>query len=190
MTTLLSPLMRRLLALSILAAVVVLCWSLVVRPVIALSSDRAAEIEADTEQLDHLQLVIAHRPELERRANALHAQFAAAGGFWAGVSPAAIAASVQDRLRQAVTDSGGRVKSTSGVSETTEHGFRKLTVRFSIEGTLDTVQKTLAAVETATPALFVDSLKLAPQGRDADAETPPMLDLDLDVAGYMKAPPS
>lgn len=187
MTTVLSPLVRRLLALSILAAVVLLCWSLVIRPVIALSRDRAADIAAAAAQLDHLQLLIAHRPELERRANALRAQFAADGGFWTGLSAEAIAANVQDRLRQAVTDSGGRVKSTSGVNETTEHGFRRLTVRFSIEGTLDTVQKTLAAVETAMPALFVDSLKLAPQGREADADTPPMLDLDLDVVGYMKA---
>jgi hypothetical protein len=67
-----------------------------------------------------------------------------------------------------------------------ERGFLKLTVRFSIQGTLDTVQQTLAAIATTNPALFVDSYTItAPESAGPAADAPPMLNLELDVAGYM-----
>ncbi|HEY1300532.1 MAG TPA: GspMb/PilO family protein, partial [Stellaceae bacterium] len=65
--------------------------------------------------------------------------------------------------------------------------FRKIAVQFSVEGTLDTLQKTLAAVETKTPALFVDGFTVAAAENGAGRDHPPMLDFDLNVAGYMPA---
>jgi hypothetical protein len=138
-----------------------------------------------SEQLDRLEAVIARKPELERQVESLQAQLAAVGGVWDGTSPAAIAAGIQDRLRAAVIGSGGRVKSTSEANEPAEHGFRKITVRFGIEGTIETVQQTLAAVLTTAPALFVDGFTIASAANDPGRERPPVLNLDLNVAGYV-----
>jgi general secretion pathway protein M len=117
-------------------------------------------------------------------------QLAAVGGFWNAASPAAIAAAVQDRLHEAVGGGGGQITSTSEAHEGAEYGFRKITVHFSIEGTLDMMVKTLAAIETSRPALFADNLTVAAQENAAERKGPPILDLDLDVSGYSAAPGS
>jgi Type II secretion system (T2SS), protein M subtype b len=185
-----SPPFRRTLALAILALVCLFAWSLLIEPLIDLSRDRQSDIRALSEQLDRLEAVIARKPELELRAGSLQAQLAAAGGFWDGASPAAIAAGIQDRLRTAVSGSGGRVKSTSEGNEAADHGFRKVTVRFGIEGTIETVQQTLSAVTAAAPALFVDGFTVTAPTNEAMRDHPPVLNLDLNVAGYMRGSPS
>ena len=186
MTWSLSSPIRRTLALGILALLCLSVWSLVIGPLIDLSRDRRSDIAALTEQLGRFDAVVARKPELERQAASLQAQLAAAGGFWDGASPAAIAAGIQDRLRAAV-GGGGRVKSTSEANETAEHGFRKVTVRFGIEGTIETVQQTLGAVAAAAPALFVDGFMITGPANETARERPPVLNLDLNVAGYMRA---
>jgi Type II secretion system (T2SS), protein M subtype b len=190
MTWSFSPPVRRALAPAILALICLFAWSLLIGPLIDLSSDRQNDIRALSEQLEHLEALIARKPELERQAGSLHAQLAAAGGFWDGTSPAAIAAGIQDRLRSAVTGSGGRVKSTSEANESAEHGFRKVTVRFGIEGTIETLQQTLAAVATTSPTLLVDGFTVAAPANEAMRDLPPVLNIDLNVAGYMQAPKS
>ena len=190
MTGILSPPIRRALALAILALLCLSVWSLAIGPLIDLSRDRQSDIAALTEQFDRLEAVAARKPALEQQAGSLQAQLAAVGGFWDGASPAAIAAGIQDRLRAAVVGSGGRVKSTSEATEAAEHGFRKVTVRFGIEGTIETVQQTLTAVATAAPALFVDGFIIVGPGNETVRDRPPVLNLDLNVAGYMRAPRS
>ena len=190
MTWSLSPPVRRGLALAILALVCLFAWSLLIGPLINLSRDRQGDIRALSEQLGRLEAISARKPELERQAGSLQARLAAAGGFWDGASPAAIAAAIQDRLRAAVVGSGGRVKSTSEVNEAAEHGSRKVTVRFGIEGTIETVQKTLGAVAAAAPALFVEGFTVTAPANEIARDHPPVLNLDLNVAGYMQAPKS
>ena len=190
MTWTLSRPVRRALALAILALIGLFAWSLVIGPLIDLSRDRQSDILALTEQLDRLEAVITSKPELERQAGSLQAQLGTAGGFWDGASPAAIAAGIQDRLRAAVVGGGGRVKSTSEGNEAAEHGFRKVTVRFGIEGTIETMQQTLAAVATTSPALFVDGFTVAGAANEGARDRPPVLNLDLNIAGYMRAPRS
>jgi hypothetical protein len=185
-----APSIRSVLALSILLCLILLGWGLVVSPLIEMPRDRQAGIAALADELDRLRTIAALRPELARRAASLQAQFAAEGGLWAGASTAAIAARVQDRLRQVVSSSGGRVKSTSEAKEGTASTFRQVTIRFSIEGTLDTVQKTFAAIEASRPALFVDGLTIVAPMNAMARDKPPTLNLDLDVTGYMAAPRS
>ena len=101
-----------------------------------------------------------------------------------------MAAGVQAQLRQVVTGSGGRVKSMSDAKESTGADFHQVTIRFSIEGTLDTVQRTLAAIDASKPALFVDGLTIAAPANVMPRDRAPSLNLDLDVTGYMQAPRS
>jgi hypothetical protein len=186
MTWSLSPPIRRVLALAILGLVCLFAWSLAIGPLIDLSHDRQSDIAALREQLDRLEAVVIRKPELERQAGSLQTQLAAVGGFWDGTSPAAIAAGIQDRLRAAVVDGGGRVKSTSEANEAAEHGFPRVTVRFGIEGTIETVQKTLGAIAAGAPALFVEGFTITAPANETARDYAPVLDLDLNVAGYMR----
>jgi hypothetical protein len=185
-----APPIRRVLALAILLCLFLFAWGLVVSPLIGLPRDRQAAIDALFEELDRLQSMTARKQGLEQRLTALQAQLAAEGGFWSGASAAAMAAGVQAQLRQVVTGSGGRVKSMSDAKESTGADFHQVTIRFSIEGTLDTVQRTLAAIDASKPALFVDGLTIAAPANVMPRDRPPSLNLDLDVTGYMQAPRS
>lgn len=184
----LSPLLRRAFAIGILVGVIVLVWSLLVWPLLDLSLSRRADIDQMTDEAGRLEAMVDRQSTLSRRDLALQHQLSAAGGFWRGPSGAAVAAVIQDRLREAVVAGGGRVKSTSFLHEANERGFRKIAVQFSIEGTLDTLEKTLAAVEAKAPALFVDGFTVEAAEAQAPRDRPPTLDFDLDVAGYMRGP--
>ncbi len=185
----LSPSLRRCLALAILLGLVVAAWSLLVAPLMAMAELRAAGIAEATEQLAHLQALIARQPDLQRRAQEAGRQFAAGGGLWPGPSAAMTAAGMLDRLRQAVTDSGGQLRTSSEPAETAEHGMRRVALHFSIEGPLATVLGTLASVEATRPALFVDALKIAAPQFEVSPDTEPRFVLELDVSGYSEATP-
>jgi len=177
--------LRRALALAILLALLAAGWTLIAEPLIGLSRDRREDIAALQDQLAGLRAILARQPDLERRAAAGDDALAAQGGLWTGATAAEVAASMQARLRDAAAGSAGRLRSTALVSEANEHGFHRVTVHVSIEGTLETLQATLAAVEAARPAMFVESMAIhatATGGYDR----PPGLATELDVSGYMR----
>jgi hypothetical protein len=178
--------LRRALALALLLSVMVLGWTLAIQPLIDVSRDRREEIAALSDQLAQLTTIIGRRPELQRRAASDESALDAEGGLWTEGSAAEVAAGMQDRLRKVVAGSNGRLRSTAVVSEALEHGFHRVTVHFAIEGVLETVQATLAAVQAARPAMFVDSVAIHATGVGGGHE-PPALTMDLDVSGYMTA---
>lgn len=190
MNILVPAAVRRTLALTILVMLLALAWTAVVRPLIGLSAQRHTDIVDLSARLAHLEAIIARRPELQRRRQAGKAQFAAADGLWHGASASVIGAAVQDRLGKAVAASGGRVDSSSEAHETVEHGFHKITVHFSIDGTLATITKTLTALETTRPALFADRVTISAADTAGASNSPPVLHLDLDVSGYFGEPRS
>lgn len=183
MNTVSIPL-RRGLALMLLLTVLVMGWRLAVQPVIDLSRERRQDIATLSDQLAHLQAIIVRRPELERRAVSQQRALGTEGGLWTAASAAELAAGMQNRLRQVIAGGNGQLRSTALVSQVNEHGFGRVTVHFSIEGVIGTVQATLAAIQASRPAIFVDSLAIHATGA-GDAQTPPALTMELDVSAYM-----
>jgi hypothetical protein len=181
--------LKRALALAILVAVPLLIWIVAVQPLIGMVVDHQHQIVDLSERLARLKAAIARIPELKRDESAAKQRLEAAGGVWTGTSEAALAAAMQDRLREAVSKSDGVVKSTSHLRGADEQGLQTVRIRFSVEGTLDTVQRTLAVIETSKPVMFVDSMTIvAPATFPVDK--PPLLGLDMEVIGYMsKAQP-
>lgn len=182
----LSPMARRALALAILLLGFVAVWSAAVGPALGLARDRLAEIARLSERVEQAEAIIARRPELEQRTQRGKAQLASAGGLWTGASAAAAAAAVQDRIREAVSAGGGRVSSISEMRESVDHGFRRITLRFRIEGSLDTALQTMAAIATSRPALFADTVTITVPENTTDRKAPPVFDLDLEISGYLE----
>lgn len=184
MTSILLPSLQRLLAVAILLVLITAIWVLVAGPLVGLVLDRRSDIDALTERLANLQAITARTPVLERQERDLTLRLADGRGFWTGASATAIAASVQDLLRQVVVANGGVVKSSAEQRPTSEQSSQAVQVRLRIEGPLDTVQKTLAAIEDARPALFVDSLTILAQDGGGSPDKRPTLGVDLQVIGY------
>jgi hypothetical protein len=184
-TVSLTPALGRALALAILLGLLLLAWFAIVSPLIGMATDRQSDIETLQERLATLRATIARIPELERRGLAAKAKLDAAGGIWIGASDAAIAASIQDQLRQAITNGNGIVKSTSYLGATVDKDLQTVRIRLSVDGTLDTLQQTLAAVETARPPMFVESMTVAGPAQFT-ADKPPILALDFEISALMR----
>ncbi|GAN76968.1 type II secretion system protein GspM [Acidisphaera rubrifaciens] len=178
------PSARRALALAILVLLPVVAWVAVVAPLVDLVRDRQAEIESVADRLATLRAVIGRIPTLKTREAANRQRLEAAGAIWPETSPAAIAAAMQDRLRQAVASSHGVLKTASRLQGKGEKDLDAVRIRFSIEGTLETVRQTLAHIQTARPEMFVDSMTIKAPAIFTK-EKPPLLGLDLEVVGYM-----
>ena len=184
MTTLL-PVLRRALALVILLVLLLVVWSVLIEPLIAMVIDRQTEITALSDRLVNLQAAIARIPELERRQAALKERLQAEGGIWTGASEAAVASIMQDRLRQVVSSGDGAIRSTSQMRGADEGQLQTVRVNFSIDGTLDTVARTLASIESAQPVMFVDAMTIAAPAT-IGPDKPPQLGLNIEVIGYMR----
>jgi hypothetical protein len=177
--------LRGALAVAILFGLILVAWFGVVLPVVGMATDRQSDIDALQERLASLHATIARIPKLERHDRTAKAKLDAEGGIWTGASEAAVATALQDRLRRAVTGNAGVVKSTAYLGAVTEKDLKTIRVRVSIDGTLATVQQTLAAVENGRPAMFVDSMTIAAPAR-FEADQPPMLGLDLEISAFMR----
>jgi hypothetical protein len=182
----LTPAVSRTLAVAILVGMLLLAWFAVASPLIGMVSERQSEIETLQNRVASLQATIARIPELERRGRAAKAALDAAGSIWVGASDAAIAATLQDQLRQAVAKSSGTVKSTSYLGgAATDKDLQTIRIRLSADGTLDTLQQTLAAVEAARPPMFVEGMTINAPAQFA-ADRPPILSLDFEISAFMR----
>jgi len=181
---------RRGIALGVLALVVAAAWVLVAQPLIDLSASLFVEIGTLSERVAMQRAIIARTPALQRRAAADRGALDATGGLWRPTSAAELAAGMQERLRPAIAGTGGRLRSTAVVAEAEEHGMRRVTVHFSIQGSLQTIQAALAATEAARPAMFVLATTIHAAGTNAmmDPAGPPPLTMEMDVSGFMPGP--
>jgi len=178
-------LLLRVLAVAILLALPLIGWVAVARPLIGVVVERQSEIDLLSERLARLQAAIRRIPTLQKSDATNKQRLDAAGGIWTESSEAAIAATMQDRLRSAVSSTNGVVKSTSHLRGSDENGLQTVRIRFTVEGTLDTVQRTLAAIQTSRPAMFVDNMTITAPGT-IRADKAPVLGLDLEVMGYVR----
>jgi hypothetical protein len=179
--------LRRGLALALLLTVIVLGWTLAIQPLVDLSRDRRDDIAALSDQLAHLKST----SPAARMSNAARRPTRPRWTPKADCGPRPARPRLPPACRTGCTKvaaaSNGQLRSTAVVSEALDHGFRRVTVHFGIEGVLDTVQATLAAIQSARPAMFVDSLAIHAT-TSGDARNPPGLTMDVDVSGYMTAP--
>lgn len=185
-----AALWRRMAALALLATLILAVWSVAVMPVLDGLRERREEIDTAREQRARLQAMAARGPTLAERRRVLAGRIADEGGLWTGMNASAIAAGMQDRLRQAVRAGGGVVKSAAEIRGGTEAGVQRVRVRLLIEGPLASVQQALASVAAARPAIFVDSLGISAPNGAATPDHPPVLSVDLEISAYAPAPPA
>lgn len=186
MNGLMTPLVRRVLAIAVLLALPLLAWTLIAAPVITMVRDREDEIITLSDRVVRLQAIIARIPALRANEQVLRKRLDAEGGIWTGGNEAVISARMEEVLRRTVQAGQGTVKRVAQLRGGTEKDLRTVRIRLSIEGTLGTVEKTLAAIDAAHPAMFVDSFTLAAPGAAPPPTQPPVLNLDLEVMGYLR----
>jgi hypothetical protein len=115
---------------------------------------------------------------------------------------------VQQQVKAIIESNGGRLASTQVLPESDEGGFTRVTIRVQIlVNDVVALQKTLYALESATPLLFMDNVQLRARTvrkrvpaavsvnpaerrnrrrRPVEIKTETQLTLQFELAGFMR----
>ena len=101
------------------------------------------------------------------------------------------AAALQERVKSAVTKSGGTLTSTQVLPTELEQGFKRIIVNVRMSVSIDALQRVLYVLEKDLPYLLADNIVILSRGnrkRRRRPEAQDLLDVRLNLYGYMRDP--
>lgn len=188
----LSPLLSRLLALTLLLAVGTAIAVFVVSPY----QQRAAELDDTIASSEALLARLSQMPgdpkALMQQRDALSRIKPQSTALLRGDNEPIAGAFVQSFLTNAIEGRGGTIRSIQVLPVHAEHGLRRVSARAQLRITSTGLRDLLHRIEGAQPYLFVDNLDIrqnqAPGRQGAEHQEIPLL-VRLDVYGYLAAAP-
>jgi hypothetical protein len=180
-----SPGMRRLLALTLLALPALLAWALLLAPWMTARETNAARI-AQALALETRALAVAARgPTLAEETEALRATLAGGAEGIPGASHALAGAALQQQLRAAAARHGGAVQSIETLPEG-RAGDGMVGVRARLQASAEGLRDLLAGLEAGRAPLQVWALALT----NAPVRGgPPLLEVQVELRGLRGAAP-
>jgi hypothetical protein len=177
----------RALAVGLLALAVLLTLALLLVPFVLLHRHYDASIGSLQERLDVYRRVAAQAPELRKALDTLRVRDGHRF-FLHNTAPNLAGAELQDVVRGAIENNGGRI-TTIQIAQPREDGhFRQIGVSVQLFATTPNLQKILYALETQTPYALVDSITVRPLNAFRGFKPPPgaepELSVMLDTSGY------
>lgn len=181
-----SPQTQRVLALLVLLIVVLAVTALIAFPVYKLHERYDAALETLQFRLSKLRSVAAQKAEIQSGLTAVKAENA--GRFFLRSSAPNLAGSeLQDLLRAAVEKGGARLTSVQVAAPKEEGRYRQIALNVQLICNVTTLQKTLHALETSLPYVFVDMLRINStqfRGARVNPGLEPEVTVQLDVSAY------
>lgn len=193
-----GSLLSRALALVLLAALPLAGYLFVVEPVIA------AYRNADEAITQARRLLQGYRERGEQRAE--FAELLAAEeeradtttGYLEATDDALAAAELQDRVKVLVQDAGGELRSSQSLKAEAVEGsaVRRAAVKIRFQADIETLAAILYDLETGEPYLFIEGMSIREQRRrrrrrrEQEPQGPPLLDVVVDLYGYVRAAPA
>lgn len=155
-----SPLLRKLLALTILVFGAYAVWTGIARPVMSDLETYTQDTKRDRVFLSRYLGHAAAKPALEETLAELGKSSSAPRGYLKTQNPALAAAVIQDRLKRIIARSRGVLKSAQVLAPKDEGIARKIAVDAMIEADINHLKNILYDIETNTPYLFVDEFQI------------------------------
>jgi len=162
--------------------------ALVAMPVQAFFAERAAQIASQRTLLARFAAIAAQQSRVQAAAQEADTQVEN-GEFLVGTNEGVIVADLQTRLKTMAEAAGARLRSVQSLPAKMHEEVRYVGARLDVYGPLAAIQRTLHAVEAATPYLFVDAavVRAAPSVNPAalpnSAAQEPVIDAQFDVFG-------
>lgn len=178
-------------AAGLLLTLLAILYLLVVAPLVGLYQERQTRLEDGRALLPRLQAVAAGLPGLRAHLGELRAAARVRKVTLDGASDAVASANLQSRIEAIATSVGATIGSTESLPVETRDGYRRIGLRFALNGPYETLIKLLAQLEQTTPPLVVDNLQVhgvlrrpgLPQTDTGDIS----LDAGIDVVGFRNA---
>ena len=163
-------------------------YFLAVAPLFDLYQQREARIEDGLILLPRLQAVAAELPALRSQVARLRTAARTRKVTLEGASDAIASANLQSRIEALATSAGATIGSTESLPAETRDSYRRIGLRFALNGPYETLVRLLAKLQESTPPLVVDNLQVhgvlrrpgLPQAGVADVG----LDAGIDIYGF------
>ena len=183
----LQPRQSRTLAVALLVIAVLLGLALLLAPIFLLHHHYDAAIETLQDRLATYVRVAAQAPEYRKSLAALQA----ANGrrfYLTNTAPNLASAELQDLVRAAIENNGGRISTIQTAQPRDDGRFRQIGVNVQMFATTPNLQKILYALETQTPYAVVENITIRPlnafRGFKPAPGSEPELSVLLDVTGF------
>lgn len=185
--------MHRLAALLLLALMMGLLYVLVDR--LWMGQYRLYQTNAERlqDRLHNLQRLTTARPELEKAIQNIRDDQRTVAYFLPPAPPTLAAADLQQRVKNLVEGSGGSLLSVQALPAIEEGGVVRVAVNITLQGNIDSLQKTLHSLESQVPLLFVDNVEVTARQlrpRLPDGSVAPYTRIQLngqfEVSGYLR----
>jgi hypothetical protein len=177
---------RRAAALGLLLLFLLVAGALVAVPVYRLHGHYDTALESLHFRFEKLQSAAAQRPETVKALAAVKNENAAKF-FLKNTAPNLAGSELQDLLRAAIEKGGARLTSVQIAAPKEEGRYRQIIVNAQVLGNIVALQKTLYAIESSVPYVFVDTLRINStqfRGARVIAGVEPEVTVQMDVSAY------
>jgi hypothetical protein len=183
----LPPRQSRVLALALLALAVVLGIALLLTPFLLLHRHYDVVIGALQDRIEVYRRVAAQTPELKKALEALRAKDGRRF-FLHNTATNLAGAELQDLVRAAVENNGGRITTIQTAQPREDGRFRQVGSNVQLFATTPNLQKIIYALETQTPYTLIENITVRPLNAFRGFKPPPgnepELSVLLDVSGF------
>ena len=180
-----SPWLRRLLFLGGNLAIGLVVTFACILPVRELLADRDQEIIEQRMMLARFRAVAAQETVVEAAAKDAASD---QGEFLLGKNEGVIGADLQTRLKGMVETAGAKLRSVRTLPAETHGQTKYMGSRIEVYGPLAAIHRTIYAIESAKPYLFVRSAAIRPAPPIGQVGIPlePLLEAQLDIFGAVR----
>ena len=183
----LPPRQSRVLAVVLFVLAVLLGVGLLVAPFLLLHRHYDTAIDALQDRIEVYRRVAAQAPELKKALDAMRVMDGHRF-FLRNTAPNLAGAELQDLVRGAIENNGGRI-TTIQTSQPREEGrFRQIGINVQLFATTPNLQKILFALETQAPYAVIENITIRPlnafRGFKPPAGSEPELSVLLDVSAF------
>jgi hypothetical protein len=176
----LPPRQSRALAVGLLALAVLLGLALLLAPVLLLHRHYDMAIDALQGRIEVYRRVAAQAPELKKALDALRVMDGHRF-FLRNTAPNLAGAELQDLVRGAIENNGGRITTIQTSQPRDEGRFRQIGINVQLFATTPNLQKILYALETQPPYAMVENITVRPLNAFRGFKPPPGSEPELSV---------
>jgi hypothetical protein len=185
-----TPGQQRAMALAILVALVVAVLAVLLLPVLMLHRHYDDAIADTTDRVERMRRVAAQAPELRSALDLMKARDGRRF-FLKNMAPNLAGAELQEMVKAAVENNGGRITTSQNTSAREDGRFKQIGVNVQFFATTPALQKILAALESQQPYAIVDNITVRPlnafRGFKPAAGAEPEVNVQLDVVAFAYA---
>ncbi len=191
-----GSLAARVSALGLLGIFLLAAHQFLVQPLLSTYRSNQDAIELSWDRLHRYQALVAEKPQLVARLEALASEDTIATAFLEGTSDALVAVELQDIAADGIERAGGEIRSTQSLPiHDLDHGpalrkVSKVSASLHFSTDIDGLAEALLELETGEPLLFVDSLQISTRSAHQPQQEPdsaPQLDVRMELHGYRRA---